>query len=117
MAKEAQVTIPVGDTKSTVLNLIDDRLVGFSLPATLDGTALTFEGGISEGARDMFIDPTDGTFFALYNSSGAVSLTVAASRHYTLDPDALEGVMWLKFVMGTNQATTDTVITCILEPR
>ena len=47
----------------------------------------------------------DGTYVQLYNSSGAVSTTVAASRAYQL-PSELEGAAFVKIV-GNNAGTVD----------
>lgn len=117
-AHEAGVLIANGETvSSNILELVNKTLVGLSIPATFEGTVITFQGGVSGTAQDMHLDASDGAFFAVYNASNAaVSLTVAASRHITLDPDLLRGVMWLKVVAGTAQ-TGDCTITAILEPR
>ncbi len=83
---------------------------GFFLPAEFDGTALTFTTAPASG----------GTFVAVKDSSGsAISFTVAASGYYGLSADQvakLKGCRFLKLVSGTNQSTTDTIVTLAVRP-
>ena len=78
---------------------------GFILPATFDGTAMTF----------TVCDTYGGTYVALEDSSGnAISLTVEASKAYAFPPE-LFAFPYAKMVSGTNQSTTDTVIAVSLK--
>lgn len=117
-AHEAAVLIENGETvSSNILELVNKTLVGLSIPAAFEGTAITFQAGVSGTARDMHLDASTGSFFPVRDASGnVVTLTVAASRHVTLSADQLRGVMWLKLVAGTAQ-TGDCTITAVLEPR
>lgn len=89
-------------TKSAILDCgASGGLVGVRLDAGFDGTALSFE--VSE----------DGTNFgALNTSDGAVSLTVAASKCYTLDAATFFPWRYVKFV--TSAQTGATTITAIV---
>lgn len=104
------VTIPSGAASSNAIDLHGGVLYGFYLPAEFDGTALTFTTA-----------PTaDGTFVAVKDSAGsAISFTVAASGFYGLSADQvakLKGCRFLKLVSGTNQSTTDTIVTLAVRP-
>jgi hypothetical protein len=80
-----------------------------TLDSTLgDSPVITFKGfrkivcaipaGSSITSLTYYVSPTsDGTFLQLYNSSGAVSTTVAAERAYQLTSE-LEGISYLKIV-------------------
>ena len=83
----------LADTKALVMR-------GFTggiciVPSGSSITSLTYYVASSE----------DGTYIQLYNSSGAVSTTVAASRAYPL-PAELAGAAYLK-VVGDNDGTVD----------
>lgn len=99
------VTIASGAAASGALDLHGGVLYGFYLPAEFDGTALTFTTAPA----------ADATFVPVKDSGGsAVSFTVAASGYYGLKADqvnVLKGCRFLKLVSGTNQSTSDTVIT------
>jgi hypothetical protein len=95
-----QVTIASGAATSAALDCGGRTLCGVYLPSTFDGTALTFSVS------------WDGTnFFALWSGGAAYSVTVAASTYQELDPAKFAGVKSVKFTSGTNQATTDTILT------
>lgn len=104
------VTIASGAASSGAIDLHGGVLYGFFLPAEFDGTALTFTAASA----------LDGTFVAVKDSGGsAISFTVAASGYYGLKADqraVLKGCRFLKLVSGTNQTTTDTVITLAVRP-
>lgn len=95
------ITIANGATTSAVVPFGSYAMAGVIMPASLDGTALTFEVS------------ADGTnFTALDDGEGAaVGLTVAASKAYAL-PDALAVWAFFRLVMGTSQtgATDITVV-------
>lgn len=103
-------TIASGAASTGAIDLHGGVLYGFYLPAEFDGTALTFATA-----------PTiDGTYLAVKDSGGsAISFTVAASGYYGLKADqvnVLKGCRFLKLVSGTNQSTTDTVVTLAVRP-
>lgn len=104
------VTIASGSAASAEIDLHGGVLYGFFLPAEFDGTALTFTTAPTAG----------GTHVAVKDSGGsAISFTVAASGYYGLNANqvnALKGCRFLKLVSGTNQSTTDTVITLAVRP-
>lgn len=95
-------TIVSGGATSGAVDFSGANAGGFLLPATFDGTAMTF----------TVCDTLAGTYVGLQNAAGsaAVSVTVAASKGYPL-PVELAGWPYFKFVAGTNQSTSDTVIT------
>lgn len=72
------------------------------LPATFQGTALTFEVSV------------DGiNFVALNDNSGAISITVAQGKAYAL-PAALAGTLYFKIVSGSTE-NADRVIQLALK--
>lgn len=104
------VTIASGSAASGEIDLHGGVLYGFFLPAEFDGTSLTFTTAPTPG----------GTHLAVKDSSGsALSFTVAASGFYGLSGDQvakLKGCRFLKLVSGTNQSTTDTIVTLAVRP-
>jgi hypothetical protein len=95
-----QITIASGGATSGAMVLDGYAFGGFILPATFDGTAMTF----------TVCDTFAGTYVALEDATGAaISLTVEASKAYALPAD-LFAFPFAKLVAGTNQSTTDTVI-------
>jgi len=73
-------------------------LVGILTPSALTGTTFTFTVSV------------DGTnFFPLYNSSGQVSYTVAASRYIAINPVDFYGVQYFKIVSGSTEAAARTL--------
>lgn len=97
-------TIASGATASGAVDARGASGGGYALPSTFDGTTLTFTVCSTSG----------GTYQTLYDQYGnALSVTVAASRSYPL-PQELFGWPYFKFVAGTSQSTTDTIITVVL---
>ena len=103
-------TIASGAASTGVIDLHGGVLYGFFLPAEFDGTALTFTAAPA----------ADGTFVPVKDSGGsAISFTGAASGYYGLSADhvaKLKGCRFLKLVSGTNQSTTDTIVTLAVRP-
>jgi hypothetical protein len=95
------VTIASGGPTSGALDCGGRTLCGVYLPAEFDGTALTFS--VSTALA--------GTYYPLCDGGAAYSITVAASQYVRLDPSIFAGVRFIKFISGTNQATTDTILT------
>jgi hypothetical protein len=88
-------SIASGQTTSAAISLGGFSLVGILTPAALTGTAFTFT---------VSADGT--TYVPLYNSAGAVSYTVAASRYIAINPVDFYGVKFLKIVSGSSEAAT-----------
>jgi hypothetical protein len=77
-------------TASQTINCNGLTLVGLQLPATLTSTTVTFKASI------------DGvTFQQVYNSSGAVSYTIAQGRYIAINPADFYGVNYLQLDMGS----------------
>jgi hypothetical protein len=100
------VTIASGAATSGALDCDGRTLCGVILPAEFDGTALTFSVSTTLA----------GTYYSLCDGGAAYSITVAASQYVRLDPAIFAGVRFIKFTSGTNQATTDTILTAVLRP-
>src|SRR3954468_15319314 len=98
-------TIAVSGTTSGAVDLSGCTLVGLFVPATFDGTTLTITASNS----------LTGTYVTVqqdHTSSSAYTITTAASRYVPLDNlDIAVGLQFIKFVAGSSQTTTDTVIT------
>lgn len=98
------VTIVSGSAApATGIDLGECRLVGITLPAEFDGTAMTFT------SADSFA----GTYYTVNNGAGDLSLTVAASKYVGFTKDVAEifkGIRYVKPTSGTNQSTSDTII-------
>ena len=100
-------TIASGASLSAAVDLHGLIVREIGLPATFDGTAITFQASI------------DGTnYFNLYDEAGTeVNFPAGASRIITVSNAWLfTGIVYLKIRAGTaasatNQSTTDTVIT------
>jgi hypothetical protein len=75
------------------------------LPSTFDGTTVTF----------TVCDTEDGTYLAYEAADGtAVTITTNASSAFAL-PEGLFGAAYMKFVCGSTQTTTSTVIRLTLK--
>lgn len=111
--RSVPLTILTGDS------LCDDQvslqgmlLVGIVVPATFDGTKLTFQVGADPGA----------TFYNFYKDDGTeFQMTVAASSHVRVIPEDFAGVFYLRVRAGTSgapsvQSGSDTILTLVLRP-
>ena len=100
------VIVADGGTKSAALDCGESGvLVGYSFPAGLDGTSLSFE-----------VSHDNVTFQALENEDGAIALTIAASKSYGLDnPSRFMAWRYVKFVVAeqTGALTIDAVVTAV----
>ena len=93
-------TIPVSTATSEVITTDGYAFGGYILPATFDGTAMTF----------LVCTEYGGTYVALEDSDGnAITHVVEASKAYVFPPE-LFAFPYAKLVAGSNQTTTDTVI-------
>ena len=106
---DLNVTIAVGQTVSSAVDLYGTALVGFITDANLTGTALTFQGS----------DSLAGTYKAIALLSTGVNIAgvVTTNKYYTLGTTIdLSAVRFLKIVSGSAQSTNPTVITLITKP-
>lgn len=93
--------ITISTTKSAAINCGGMSLVGFIMPAAFTGTAITFE--VSNALA--------GTYVPLYDSSNnPVSMTVAVSRAYSVNPALFVGWQYLKLVSGSTELAGRTII-------
>lgn len=106
------LTMAVGQSLSQdIAPLQGYLLVGIVIPTNFDGTALTFQVGL-----------TVDDLYNFYASDGTEkSFTVAASRHVLVVPEDFAGVPYLKIRAGTNgsptvQVGTATTVTLVLRP-
>ena len=100
--------IALGETTSQAIPLRRRMVVGLRIPATIEGTAITFLGSEAFG----------GTYAAIYDSDGTqVSVAVAASRFIGLagvEADAVSAAPFIKLVSnaagGENAAVAIMVV-------
>lgn len=94
------VAIANGAQSSAAITTGGMVLVGVMMPAAFTGTAITFEA----------CDTLGGTYLPVYNSSGPVSYTVAASRYIAIDPKDFQGIEFLKIKSGSVELAGRTLI-------
>lgn len=94
------IVIPISTSNSGVISTAGLSLCGIQMPAAFTGSALTF----------LACSTVDGTYLPVYNGSGAVSYTVAASRYIAIDPKDFYGILFLKIVSGGTEAAARTLI-------
>jgi hypothetical protein len=112
-ASYPSATIASGASTSAAIDLHGCELCGVFLPATFDGTTLKLQAAPAY----------DGTYVTVENgaaSSADVTLTASAHSKYVplaaADRDAVRGLRFIKFVAGTGQTTTDTILTLAVKP-
>jgi len=93
-----KVTISTGTT-STAFTLQGTIPLAIVTPAGLASTSLTFQCSLDGSS-----------FYDLYNGSSAYSLTVAASRYISLNPDVFEGIRYIRIVTGLSETSKDIYI-------
>lgn len=99
----ALVDISSSTTVSEAVGTNGLRLVGVITPATINSTALTFQGSVD-----------DSTYVPIHAvGGGAYTVTVAASRFTAVDP-AQFGVNYLKVVCGSAELA-DRNITLVFD--
>jgi hypothetical protein len=100
VATVTSATVAVDATTSARV-VLDGFAIGMVyLPSTFDGTTITF----------TVCDTEDGTYLPYEGTDGnAVSITTNASSAFAL-PEGLFGAPYMKFVCGSNQTTTATII-------
>lgn len=95
-------------TTTAAIDLSTDTLVGLITPASMAGTALTFQAS----------NAADGTFVEMRNDENvALSLTISSTAaFYPLDPATFCGARYLKVVSsGTETGRSLTLATRSLE--
>jgi ABC-type proline/glycine betaine transport system substrate-binding protein len=98
------VPIPSASATSAAIATEGMSPVGCQFPAALTSTTVTFQSATTLA----------GTYGAIYNSSGQVSYTVAASRYVSFNPADFYGVQYMKIVLGSAEAAART-LTCSLK--
>lgn len=96
-------TIAISTTTSAAIVTGGASLVGIQFPSALTSTTVTFTVS-SDGV----------TYVPLYNSSGAVSYTVAASRFLAINSADFYGATYFKIVMGSTELAARS-LTAILK--
>lgn len=101
----AVITIANSTTISAAVSLIGVSILGIVTPAALTGTAITFQ-----------VSADGSTYVPLYDSTNTqVSVTVAASRGYYLDPAIFAAWRYAKVVSGSAEAA-DRTFTLLVRP-
>lgn len=104
-------SVTITDAENTTptdgIDLYGYSLLGITFPSTFDGTTIGFTVASSLG----------GTYVQMLDKNGsAYSKTCAASKYLPLDPTDFAGIQFIKPVTGTNQDTSDTILTFHLAP-
>ena len=87
-------------TESQAIDTKGFALVGFFTPAALTGTTLTFESSLTLA----------GTYVPVYDSTNTqVSITVATSRYYAVDPKNFQGIRFLKIKSGSAEGAARVI--------
>ena len=94
--RSENVNIANNDNTSSSCALVPNTLVGLRLPATFNGTAVTFLAGTDARAA--------ATFSQLYVGGAALSVTVAAGKQIALNPSDFAGVIAVKLVSNANES-------------
>lgn len=94
------VTIAAAGTTTAAIDIGGYQLVGISTPAALTGTAITLQ-----------VSPSiAGTYQAAYNSAGAISYTVAASRYVAVTTNDTQGMRFIKLVSGSAEGAERSIV-------
>jgi hypothetical protein len=91
------ITLAAGTVSAEIATKGADA-IGILLPGTFTGTALTFQVAEKSG----------GTFKALNNDSGAISITVAQDKAYLL-PASLLAFPYFKIVSGSSEGADRSI--------
>ena len=104
-ASTQTATIASGAATSSAFT-IDGFAIGMVyLPSTFDGTTVTFTVCPTLGGTYLPYEGVDGN---------AVTITTSASAAFAL-PEGIFGAPYMKVVAGSNQTTTDTIVTVTLK--
>ena len=99
--KAVTATIANAGTTTPTITLDSNRsLLGVEMPSAFTGTTITFTASSS----------SSGTPVPLYYESTLYSVTVAASRFVSLNPDVFAGVKYLQVVSGSTQAASRDLV-------
>jgi hypothetical protein len=94
------VTIAASGTTSSSVTIDSGRTVlAIRTPASLDGTAFTFQASDDEGNN----------FYALYNGGTQYSVNVGTSRYVALSPDVMLGVRYFRIVSGSTETAARSI--------
>jgi hypothetical protein len=96
---QAPIPIPSASATSAPITTHGLNLVGLQMPSSLTSTSITF----------AVSSTLNGTYVPLYNSSGQVSYTVAASRYISINPSDFNGVYYFEVIMGSTEAAARTL--------
>lgn len=99
MLPSLAVSIPISTSTSSIINQGGMVLAGCLFPDTMTSTTMTFSMS-ADGVH----------FFPVYNSSGAVSYTIAASRYVSFATSDLLGVQYLEIITGSTEAAARSLI-------
>ena len=91
-------TIAASGTKTNAIEAKASVSFGVVIPSGFTGTTVTFE-----------VSADNTTYQALNNTSGAVSMTVAAAKSYTLPAD-LTPWPWFKIVSGSTESSARSLV-------
>lgn len=95
------VVIADAATESDAEDMEGETLVGAYLPASEEGTTLSFKACAT----------ADGTYVPVHDTAGdLVEYTVASSRYVPLDPVTFAGIRFLKLVLGTQTGAATIVL-------
>jgi hypothetical protein len=107
------VTIAVGQTKSSAVNIYGNDIIGIYIPnSTLTATSLTFENS------DQLMSPQDSSFAPVVESDGTDITIVCTTKPSSIkiDPVVLPSLTVLKVVANLMQATSPATIYLIVRP-
>lgn len=106
LVDDAVATIAASGTTSGEIDLSGTTLCGVFIPASFQGTAITFQAATTTG----------GTFVTVKDGAGnSVSKTVGASQYVKLDPSDFAGIQFLKIVSNATESA-ERVLTLAARP-
>lgn len=99
LSQDLTAVIPASGTTSAAVDTHGTSIVGYILPATFTGTAITFE-----------VSNDNSSFYSLYNTDGTeISHTVAQNTAVGISPLDFAGWRFIKFVSGSTEAAERTI--------
>ncbi len=101
--QSATVTIADSATVSNAIDLGEMAIVGLQTPASMTGTAITFQAS-ADNSTFVAVKKVDGTTY---------SMVTASSLYYVIPPADLAGIRYLKVVSGSAE-TGAKIITLLL---
>ena len=95
-----EAVIPNAGTDSAVVTVpVNKCLLGFRIPGTFSGTAVSFKMGM---------ESTD-TQRAIYDGASLVSIAVTANRYYYVDPKIFVGCNFITLVSNATEGAERTI--------